>query len=73
MDPSVDLPPEQSGGFEDAKVLGDGREGHVERCCKSFDSGLALRETREYGAASGVGKSAKNGIEGVRTIVNHTV
>jgi hypothetical protein len=44
MHATVDFALQQAGGFEDAEVLGDGRQGHVEGGGEGFDGGLALGE-----------------------------
>ena len=77
VDATFDFALEQAGGFEDAEMLGDGRQGHLEGSGKGLDRGFALGEASEDGAARGVGESAEGGIEsGVRRgrgIVNHMV
>ncbi len=77
MDAAVDFTPEQAGGFEDAQVLGDGRERDVEGSGKFADGSFAAGQPRENGAACGVGKRPERRIErGVVAnggIVNHMV
>ena len=77
MDPAGDFAVEQAGGFEDAQVLGDGRERDVEGGRKFGDGGFATGQPREDGAPCGVGKGPERRIErGVVAgggIVNHMV
>jgi hypothetical protein len=77
VDPAVDFAVEQARGFEDAQVLGDGRERDVEGSGKFRDGGLAAGQPRENGAPCGIGKRPERRIErsvvtGDR-IVNHMV
>jgi hypothetical protein len=73
MNASVDFATEQSGRFEDAKMLGDGRQRNVEWGGQFRDGGFALGKTRENGAASGVGESAEGSVQEASGIVNHVV
>jgi hypothetical protein len=76
VDAAIDFAAEEAGGFEDAEMLGDGGEGHVERGGEGFDGGFAVGETSEDGAAGGIGESREGGVKGVCSggrIVNHTV
>ncbi len=73
MDAAIDFSAEQAGGFENAEMLGDGGEGHVEGGGEGFNGGFALGEASEDGAASGVGESAEGSVEERGVIVNHTV
>jgi hypothetical protein len=71
VDASVDLTAEQAGGFENTQVLRDRGQGNVERFGKFGNRGFTLGQPGENGAACGIGKGAKSGIEG--RIVNHMV
>jgi hypothetical protein len=77
VDAAVDFAPEQARGFEDAQVLGDGRERDVEGRGKFGDGSFAAGQPSENGAPCGIGKRPKGGIEGSvgggRGIVNHMV
>ncbi len=75
MNAAVDLALQQSGGLENAQVFRHRRQGNVEGGGQFGDGGLALGEARENGAAGGIGKGAKGGIEGdgAGGIVNHMV
>jgi hypothetical protein len=77
VDAAVDFTPEQAGGFEDAQVLGDGRERDVEGSGKFVDGSFAAGQPREDGPPCGVGKCPERSIErGVVAnggIVNHMV
>lgn len=52
---SVDFALQEPGGFEHAQVLGNGGQRDVERFGQFRDHGFAARETREEGAAGGIG------------------
>jgi hypothetical protein len=71
MDTAVDLAPQQAGGLENAQVLGDRGERDMKWGGEFADGGFALCKTRENGAAGGIGKRSKCGIQG--RIVNHMV
>ena len=77
MDAAVDFTPEQAGGFEDAQVLGDGRERDVEGSREFGDGSFAVGQPRENSAPCGIGKRPERRIErGVVAgdgIVNHMV
>ena len=73
MDAALDFALEESGGFENAEMLGDGGEGERERLGKLGYGGFSLGQAGEDGAASGVGKSGEGGVQRGRGIVNHTV
>ena len=60
---AIDLAFEQARGFQDAHVFRDGRQRNTERFGQLRDHGLALREASQNGAASGIGKRAKRGIQ----------
>lgn len=62
----------EPGPLEDADVLGDGGERHVESRREVADRAVAGCEAREDGAACRVGEGREGGIEAGR-IVNHTV
>jgi hypothetical protein len=70
---TVDGAGQQAGGFEDAKVFGNGGERDLKRFGELRDGGLAASQAGEDGAAGGVGESAESGVEGGRGIVNHMV
>jgi hypothetical protein len=77
VDPAADLSVEQARGFEDAQVLGDGRERDVERSGKFGDGSFAAGQTGEDGAPCRIGERPERRIErGVVAsggIVNHMV
>ena len=73
VDAAIDFAAKKAGGFQNAKMFGDCREGNLKRLGDFGDFGLALREAGEDGAASGIGESAEGGIEGGIGIVNHIV
>ena len=77
MDAAVDFAAEQSCGFEDAQVLGDGGQRDVEGSGKLGDGGFAAGQPRENGTPCGIGKRPERRIErGVVAadgIVNHMV
>ena len=73
VDAAIDFAAQKAGGFKDAQVLGNGREGDVERGGELLDGGFALGEAGEDGAAGGVGEGAKGGVESGEGIVNHVV
>ena len=77
MDAAVDFTPEQARGFENAQVLGDGRQRDVEGSGKFGDGGFATGQPRENGAPGGIGKGPERRIErgvvGGGGIVNHMV
>jgi|SRR5579862_1682343 len=54
-------------------MFGDGGKRNVEWLGEFLDSGFALGETRENGAAGGVGEGTERGVERGRRIVNHVV
>jgi hypothetical protein len=60
---SVLVAHDQSRAFEDAQMFGDGRKRHVVRRGKLANGSFTESELREDAAASGVGKSAKGGVE----------
>lgn len=51
---------------EKAKMLGDGRAGDGEGACDLSGGLVAKAKEVEYGAAGGVGKSAEDGVGGMR-------
>lgn len=59
--------------LEHAQMLGNGGQGHAEGPGQLADGTFALRETREDGAACGIGERAKRGIERRLQILNHMV
>ena len=73
MDAAIDLTPEKSGGFENAQMLGDGRQGDFGRGGQLADGGFALGETSKDGAAGGIGEGPEGGVERRGGIVNHMV
>ena len=73
MDAAVDFTLEEPGGFEDAKMLGDGGERERERFGELADGGFAVSEAGQDGAAGGVGKSGEGGVEWCAGIINHMV
>jgi len=73
VDAAIDFAVEQSGGFENAQVLGDGREPNIERRSELAHRGFAEGQAREDGAAGGVSQGPESGVEGRRRIVNHMV
>jgi hypothetical protein len=54
-------------------MFGDGGKRNVEWLGEFLDRGFALGETRENGAAGGVGEGTERGVERGRRIVNHVV
>jgi hypothetical protein len=73
---AVDFTLEESGGLQDAKVLGDGRERNVKGRGEFADGGLAASQAGQDGAAGGIGQRAEGGVEwgvGGGQIVNHMV
>lgn len=72
MDAAINFAVQEAGGFEDAQMFGDRREGHAERFGELGDFGFAKSETSEDGAPGGIGERGKGGVEGGR-IFNHTV
>jgi hypothetical protein len=70
---AIDFTPQQTGGFEHAEMLGDGRERDVERFGEFADSRFALQKARKYGAAGGVGEGAERAVQSGVGIVNHMV
>jgi hypothetical protein len=73
VDAAIDFALEEAGGFENAKMLGDGGERKGERLGELGDRGFTLREAGENGAAGGVGECGESGVERGIGIVNHTV
>ena len=77
MDAAVDFSPQQAGGFEDAQVLGDGRERDVEGSGEFGDGSFAAGQPRENGAPCGIGKRPERRIDrsvvAGHGIVNHMV
>jgi hypothetical protein len=77
VDPAVDFAPEQSRGFEDAQVLGNGGQRDVEGSGKFGDGSFATGQPRENGAPCGIGKRPERRIErsvvASGRIVNHMV
>ncbi len=76
MNAAVDFALEQSGGLQNAEVLGDGGERNCEGGGQLGDGGFAEGQAGQNGAARGIGERAKGGIERRavgRIIVNHTV
>ncbi len=73
MDPAIDFAAQQAGGFEDAKVLRNGRERDVKRGSQFGDGSLAMGKAGEDGAACWVGEGAEGGIENAAGMVNHMV
>lgn len=73
MHAAVDFPPEQPRGFQDAKVLGNRRQGHFERLGQLGDLGFTKRQPRQDGPARGVRQGSESGVERRGVIVNHTV
>jgi hypothetical protein len=77
VNPAVDFAVEQSRGFENAQVLGDGRQRDVEGRGKFADGSFAAGQPREDGPPCGIGKRPERRIErGVVAgggIVNHMV
>jgi hypothetical protein len=73
VDAAIDFALEEAGGFENAKMLGDGGERKGERLGELGDGGFTLREAGENGAAGGVGEGGESGVERGSGIVNHTV
>ena len=63
MDAAVDFAVEQSRGFEDAQVLGNGGQRDVEGSGKFGDGSFAAGQPRENGAPCGIGKRPERGIE----------
>jgi len=72
MDAAIDFTAQQAGGFEDAKMFGDGGEGHAERLGEFGDFGFPLSETGEDGATGGIGERTEGGVKKQR-IFNHMV
>jgi hypothetical protein len=64
--------PDETGLLEDVDVLHHGGQGHAVRFGEIGQGSFAEHEGSEDGAASGVGESAKGGIEGCG-ILNHMV
>lgn len=58
---------------EHAQMLRHGGKRHVVRRSQVADGSFAESELREDAAASGVGKSAKGGVEGRARMLNHKV
>ena len=73
MNATVDLTAEESGGFENAEMFGDGGQGHRKRLSKFFDGGFASGKASEDGAARGVGEGAESMVQSGGRIVNHMV
>ena len=73
MDAAVDFAAEQAGRFENSKMLRNRGERNVERSGELGNRSFALGETREDGAAGGIGKGAESGVQDASRIVNHTV
>jgi len=73
MDATVNFAAEQARRLQNAEMLGDRRQGDVERFGKFGDGGFAVCEAGDNGATCGIGKRAKGGIEQRAGIVNHTV
>jgi hypothetical protein len=73
MNAAVDFPLEETGGFEDAEMLGDGGERERERLGELGDGGFAVSEAGKDGAASGVRECGESGVERCGGIVNHMV
>jgi hypothetical protein len=77
VDAAIDFAPEQSGGFQHAKMLRDGWERDPEGRGDLRDGGFAMRQARQNGAARGIGEGAESGVKrdvaGGRRIVNHLV
>jgi hypothetical protein len=63
VDAAVDFAVEQSRGFEDAQVLGNGGQRDVEGSGKFGDGSFAAGQPRENGAPCGIGKRPERGIE----------
>jgi len=77
VDPAVDFAVQQAGGFQDAQVLGDGRQRDLERSGKFGDGSFAAGQPRENGAPCGIGKGPERRIKwsviASDWIVNHVV
>ena len=73
MDAAVDFTLEETGGLEDAEMLGDGGEREGERLGELGDGGFALGQAGEDGAAGGIGECGEGGVERCGGIVNHMV
>ena len=59
MDAPIDLPLQKTGGFEYAKVFGNGRERHAKGFGQFRNHGLSLREPRENRSARRIRERAK--------------
>jgi hypothetical protein len=70
---AIDFALEQARGFQDTHVFRDGRQRNAEGLRKLRDYSFTSRQATQNGAASGIGKRAKGGIQRGRRIVNHTV
>ena len=73
MDAAIDGAGQQAGGFEDAKMFGNGGERDLKRFGELRDGGLATGQAGQDGAAGGVGEGTEGGVEGGGRIVNHMV
>jgi hypothetical protein len=77
MNAAVNFALQQAGRFQDAEMLGNGGKGDGKGGGQFGDGGVAAGEAGQDGSPSGIGKSAKGGVErgagsGWR-IVNHVV
>ncbi len=70
---AIDFAFEQARGFQDAHVFRDRGQRNAEGLRKLRDYSFTSRQATQNGAASGIGKRAKGGIQRGRRIVNHTV
>lgn len=70
--PAVSLPSQKPGSLENAEVLGDGGERHVEGLGQLRHRGLAARQVREDRPAGGIGQRRKGRVEGT-WMLNHVV
>ena len=73
MNATIDLPAQQPGRFQHAKMLRNRRERNVKGLRQFGNGGFALRKARENGATSGIRKGAKSAIQSGAGIVNHMV
>jgi hypothetical protein len=64
MDAAIDFAAQQASALEHAQVFGDRREGHVKGRGEFTDSGFAMCQACENGAACRVSQGAEGGGKG---------
>jgi hypothetical protein len=72
-DATVLLLAQEAGTLEDAEMLRDGGQRHIERLCKLADRGVSLGQPCQYGPPGGVTQCTEDGIQFVGPIFNHLV